>query len=520
MPFRATGSRAIVMPENTTATKSSVSPPPLAVVGIGSAAGGLEALHQFFNELPIDLGLAIVVVQHLDTDRSVNLAELVSKLSPLPVHGLTSSPILPEANLVYVAPEQCQVELTDEGLSATKIKDAATSFVSRNEQDIHQISQRIVLDEFAPRYAVVNEEGHLVSSSPGLERYFEFPDSPFQNNVVHMAKPGLRSGLRAALREAQESLRTVKRENLTVKSGDSVQRMELVVQPMPVIGEQSNLFMLVFRDAVVIHPSTSGFPDSLSESESTITQLERELDQTRDDLENMVRDLGTANEELKSSKEEVQAGIEALAHSRRDLENLLEGTKIATIFLDSRGLIRSFTRPVSEVYNLKASDIGRPLSDITHNAIEMPQLPSVEEIATWEQSAQEEFQTEGGRWFMRYTLPYVQEGRPSGVILTLVDISDQKRAEVRLAVAHSVTQLLSTTESFEEVIYEVLEAIRDNLDADICALWLIDSDTNSLFCSELAKLANSTRLESFVETTRSLRLQKGEGLAGRAWETE
>ncbi|MFQ3621485.1 MAG: chemotaxis protein CheB, partial [Spirochaetales bacterium] len=46
-----------------TPSSRSVSTP--IVVGIGASAGGLEALEQFFRHMPVDSGLAFVVIQHL-----------------------------------------------------------------------------------------------------------------------------------------------------------------------------------------------------------------------------------------------------------------------------------------------------------------------------------------------------------------------------------------------------------------------------------------------------------------------
>jgi two-component system, chemotaxis family, CheB/CheR fusion protein len=40
-------------------------PASISVCGIGASAGGIEALQQFFREVPADLGLAYVVVVHL-----------------------------------------------------------------------------------------------------------------------------------------------------------------------------------------------------------------------------------------------------------------------------------------------------------------------------------------------------------------------------------------------------------------------------------------------------------------------
>ncbi|MCB9557912.1 MAG: PAS domain-containing protein [Deltaproteobacteria bacterium] len=56
-----------------------------AVVGIGASAGGLEALEQFFAELPIDSGLAFVVVQHLSPTYRSLMDELLARHTQMPI---------------------------------------------------------------------------------------------------------------------------------------------------------------------------------------------------------------------------------------------------------------------------------------------------------------------------------------------------------------------------------------------------------------------------------------------------
>jgi two-component system CheB/CheR fusion protein len=41
------------------------------IVGIGASAGGLEALEQFFANMPKDSGMAFVVIQHLDPENQI-----------------------------------------------------------------------------------------------------------------------------------------------------------------------------------------------------------------------------------------------------------------------------------------------------------------------------------------------------------------------------------------------------------------------------------------------------------------
>lgn len=41
---------------------------PEFIVGLGASAGGLEALERFFQAVPLDTGMAFVVIQHLSPD--------------------------------------------------------------------------------------------------------------------------------------------------------------------------------------------------------------------------------------------------------------------------------------------------------------------------------------------------------------------------------------------------------------------------------------------------------------------
>ena len=58
---------------------------PSCVVGIGSSAGGLEALQQFLTFLPADTGMAFVVIQHLSPDHRSLLADILGKYTAMPV---------------------------------------------------------------------------------------------------------------------------------------------------------------------------------------------------------------------------------------------------------------------------------------------------------------------------------------------------------------------------------------------------------------------------------------------------
>ena len=264
------------------------------------------------------------------------------------------------------------------------------------------ISQRIVLDEFAPKYAVVNEEGQILSVSSGLNEFLDPSEGGFQNNIVKMVKPALRMALRSTLSEATKHKRKIDHESSTLKTEGALIRIGITVQPMPKLGEESSLYMVVFHKlGKIVQTEGTPDPESSAINAAFIDQLERELISTRHDLDKTVQDLEASNEELKSSneellsmneelqsaneeletsKEEVQESNEALQRSNTDLENLLASTQIATLFLDQKLQIKSFTPSLTEIYRIQPTDIGREIADFTSRAISMPEFPNPDTV--------------------------------------------------------------------------------------------------------------------------------------------
>jgi two-component system CheB/CheR fusion protein len=73
------------------------------IVGIGASAGGLEALSQLFPNLPKNLGLSYVVVQHLSPTYRSMMAQLLGRETTMPVKDIEDGAI-PEPNTVYITP--------------------------------------------------------------------------------------------------------------------------------------------------------------------------------------------------------------------------------------------------------------------------------------------------------------------------------------------------------------------------------------------------------------------------------
>jgi two-component system CheB/CheR fusion protein len=88
------------------------------IVGIGASAGGLEAFTSLFKALPPDLGMAYVVVPHLDPQRESAFTQILSRTTTMPVVEIEDRMEL-QADHVYVIPPNCDLTLSGTRLHIT-----------------------------------------------------------------------------------------------------------------------------------------------------------------------------------------------------------------------------------------------------------------------------------------------------------------------------------------------------------------------------------------------------------------
>ena len=107
-----------------------------------------------------------------------------------------------------------------------------------------------------------------------------------------------------------------------------------------------------------------------------IIQLEKELQLSNEEHLLYSEELLSTNEEYQSVNDELlrintqyQYKNQELADLYNDMTNYLNSTDIGTIFLDENLCIRKFSPNITKEINLKAQDIGRPMSHISNNLI-------------------------------------------------------------------------------------------------------------------------------------------------------
>ncbi len=370
-----------------------------------------------------------------------------------------------------------------------KVKSATTTRIrqsapmqteSPSQNDLKMVAQRIMLGEFSPEWVIFDEDCKVVSSSDEIESFLRIGGGAFQNNVVSLAKTGLKAGLRATINESIKKRRRIDHDRLSMRVKGGIQRVRLTVQPMPRLGNEGALLMAVFRkEGAVISRDEYDSMSSLNAGDALIQQLESDLARTREDLEKSFRELEkaneelkssneellsmneelqTANEELESSKEELNTANSQLLATKNDLENLFQSSDIAMIFVDREMNVKGFTDAAKNIYNLIESDVGRPLWHLTHSALEMPELPSLEELSATN-THDVVVKTYAARVYKRRVLPYLDrsDGSLLGMVLSFTDETRSIKSEYRARFAMKAGRMGVWTWNFSKQLIELDE---------------------------------------------------------------
>ena len=91
--------------------KANRSGPDFPVVCVGGSAGGLDAYVRLLRHLPADMGVAVVIVNHLRTVATL-LHEILPRYTQMPVELITEQ-LLIKPNHVFIIPEQRDLHVLD-----------------------------------------------------------------------------------------------------------------------------------------------------------------------------------------------------------------------------------------------------------------------------------------------------------------------------------------------------------------------------------------------------------------------
>jgi two-component system, chemotaxis family, CheB/CheR fusion protein len=365
------------------------------------------------------------------------------------------------------------------------VKAQPISRASRNESELQQLADRIVLKECAPPGVIVNDTLEILQFRGRTSLYLEPASGRANLNILNMVREELAIALRSAITSARKKSAPVKKNNVAFEHNNKRRAVHLSVIPMdePASG-MGRCYLILFEDAPQIeaHDKTSQrLPLKTSDpARRTLLEQKRELQAARallkehlgtqealredyqsanEEMLSANEELQSTNEELETSKEELQATNEELTTVNdelnsnnstlhllgNDLKNLLESTVIPIVMVDSGLCIRRMTPTAETVFKVLASDIGRPITDIRPD-LNVDLKPLLTAVLRDVVNLEREVQDQQGHWYRLQVRPYkTLDNRIDGAVLVLMDIDVIKKRNRELVLAGEFTKSIIET---------------------------------------------------------------------------
>lgn len=165
--------------------------------------------------------------------------------------------------------------------------------------------------------------------------------------------------------------------------------------------------------------------------------------------ESAKEELQSLNEELSTANNQLRDTVRYLETANNDLVNLLNCTDIAIVWLDTGLRIKRFTPATTRLFNLIATDIGRPIGDIVKRFKDDDLLVDAQQLLRDLTPVEKEVPTEDNRWYARRITPHrKRDNRIDGIVITLVEITKRKWAADAIA-----QRLAAVVESSADAIF-------------------------------------------------------------------
>ncbi|HTP67184.1 MAG TPA: CheR family methyltransferase [Geobacteraceae bacterium] len=333
--------------------------------------------------------------------------------------------------------------------------------------NLQSLADQVILERFAPAAVLVTAAGDILYVRGRTGKYLEPPAGKTNCNIFAMAREELRFDLELAFNRALELKGEMIQRSLALHTGPGVEKVDLIVFHIDKPASLNGKLMVLFRDneATAINRARGKKdrvvdPVHVTELERLLRELREELQATTEDnqvsqegfmvineglrltnegLQTGIDEMRIANQELQStnmelatSNVELHSKIEEqrrendkrmeLSSAYSELNDLLNSSDIAMIFLDEEKRIRHFTAGSTKLFRLLAADIGRPLTDMVTDLVDNDLKQGIKEILRSEVTMEKTAATSDGRHFIVRITPCRTDGADiGGVVITFLE---------------------------------------------------------------------------------------------------
>ncbi len=339
----------------------------------------------------------------------------------------------------------------------------STSFTAETKKDLGQI----VLEQFGAASVYIDKDYVILEALGEFSKYVVLPDSGFSSKLTEVLPEDLRVGVSTAIRKAIRSKSDFLYKNVKCTTLSKTYLIDVLVRPMlQRTSEASYNYAVTFiekefkisaetveEESILNKESSAQIKDLQQEVLDTQIELKKalsEAENSNEELQALNEEMLASNEELQSTNEELQSvneelhtvnaehlqKMEDLALLNADMDNLLDSTRIGTIFLDKDLTIRRFTPTIQEHFNLHKQDVGRPLEHFVSNFSSSKKttiLERVKKVLKRGEVLEKRVKNRDGKSFIERISPFITNfDRIDGVVITFVDITNVVKSQAEL----------------------------------------------------------------------------------------
>ncbi|BBP42630.1 chemotaxis protein CheB [Thiosulfativibrio zosterae] len=369
---------------------------------------------------------------------------------------------------------------------------------------LRELTEQTLLKNIAPSAALINEQGDILYVHGRLGKYLELPEGlSGPNNILQMAPETLKHDLTLALLQVTQSQTTSVSKGIQVNTKDHTYLLNLTLQPVtdhPLLLEESALYLVILEEhpaaflsdmprqteqnSAIDSPQIGDLKQALQLQERHLTAVNKKLEASNEELksyneemQSMNEELQSTNEELETSKEELQSvneelstvntelqsKVAELSHANNDMNNLLAGTGIGTVFVDHDLHILRFTPAITKVINLISTDIGRPVNHIASNLKNYDQLhQDIQQVLTSLVPIKVEVESFDHVWYLMQIQPYrTLENVIEGAVISFVNINELVMMREALQKSQALANLASVINDARDAI--IVQDLKGNI---------------------------------------------------------
>ncbi|MEK6482117.1 chemotaxis protein CheB [Catalinimonas sp. 4WD22] len=395
----------------------------------------------------------------------------------------------------------------------------------------------------------VDENLNIVESFGDLSPYLF--QKMFTFNLHELLPEQLKVAVGNAISKSMKGNEPVFIKQIPVEKEQRVFYVNLHVKPLILRRTSQKLTMLLLSEEKseqipetayeVYEPEqyTRAYVEDLEEELKEMKEkLQAALDHqeaTNENMQSFNEELLSANEELQSANEEQESvneemqtinsehlsTIRELSLLNDDLDNYFRSNINGQLYVDNELLLKKFSPKAFELINLRDSDLGRPINNITTNIKFETLTEDIKKVISEGDIIVKEVQSTQNKWYQVTTMPYIRQAnhQQDGAIITFNDITDLKRGQSELDEINK--SLMKTNADLDNFVYTASHDLMSPLSSieGLISLLLERIDTSEPENTKLSKLI-FTCINKFKAVIKDLgEIGKAESEKDRIWDS-